>query len=147
MPNSSAPSAAPLHLILKQSPTLNRFIFVVHGLAGFAALANPLPVWIKASLFMAVALSLYFTYRNHVLDPAVRELSLSPDGEWKVMCRSGTVFAQLADGSVVTRWLVILHLIPESGGKLAVPILRDSLDAESFRRLRVHLRVVGSKQD
>ena len=146
MPNSSAKFAAPLHLILEQSRTLYLAIVAVHALAGVAALANPWPLWTKATLLGAVGLSLYLTLRNHVLDPAVRGLSLNPDGHWEVIRRAGSVTAILAGSTVATRWIVILHLVSDNE-KIAIPILRDSVDPESFRRLRVYLRVRRSRRE
>lgn len=138
-PDSSARSAAPLHLILEPSRTLGRTITAVHGLAGFSALANPLPLWIKAGLAAAVILSFYLTYRSRIAHPEIRGLTLSPDGHWEVIRRSGTITAVLRSSTVVTRWIVILHLDSDAES-LAIPICRDSTDPESFRRLRVHLR-------
>lgn len=145
-PPSSGRSAAPLHLILEPSRNLAHALVGVHGLAGFCALANPLPLWAKSGLIAAIGLSLYLTFRDHVSNPAFRGLSLSPDGHWEVVRRSGTVAATLAPGTVVTRWIVLLHLDSEAG-KLAIPICRDGTDPESFRRLRVHLRTVGMPRE
>jgi hypothetical protein len=145
-PPSSGRSEAPLHLILEPSRTLSRAIVAVHGLAGFCALANPLPLWAKSGLIAAIGLSLYLTFRDHVSNPAFRGLSLSPDGHWEVVRRSGTVAAILAPGTVATRWIVLLHLDSEAGS-LAIPICRDGTDPESFRRLRVHLRTVGMPRE
>ena len=146
MPNSSAKSAAPLHLILERSRVLHRALGAAHGLAGVAALANPLPLWVKAGLLGAVGVSLYLTLRDHVLDPPVRGLSLNPDGHWEVIRRTGPVTATLLGSTVATSWIVILHLVTDRG-TIAIPILRDSVDPESFRRLRVHLRVAGSGRE
>lgn len=147
LPTSSAKSAAPLHLILERSPTLSRFIIATHALAGLCAVANPWPVWLRAGLFVAVAVSAFFSYRDHILAPRYQALSLLPDGEWEIVSRTGPLVGRVAAGTVVTRWIVILYLTIEPKGRLAIPILRDSVDPESFRRLRVYLRVAGSKQD
>jgi hypothetical protein len=141
-PPSSGRSVAPLHLILEPSRALRRALIAVHGLAGFAALANPLPLWAKALLLAAIALSFFRGYRDHVLTPAVQGLTLGPDGRWEVIRPAGTLTATLLGSTVVTRWIVLLHLDSDAG-KLAVPICRDSTDPESFRRLRVHLRTAA----
>jgi hypothetical protein len=140
LPNSSAKSAAPLHLVLERSRILYGAMVVLHGLAGIAALANPWPLWSQAGLLSAVGLSLYLTLRDHVFDPAVRGLFLNPDGHWEVLRRNGPVTATLAGSTVAVSWIVILHLVTETG-IVAIPIVRDSVDPESFRRLRVYLRV------
>jgi hypothetical protein len=142
LPNSSAKSGAPLHLILEPSRAFGRAIIGIHGLSWFAALAPPLPLWIKAILAATIGLSLYLTLRQHILNPEIQGLTLTPDGRWEIIRRSGPLSATLAHGTVVTRWIVILHLASDSGN-IAIPICRDSVDPESFRRLRVHLRVAG----
>jgi hypothetical protein len=144
LPNSSAKSAAPLHLILERSPTLSRVIIVAHALAGLCAVANSWPVWLRIGLLVAVAVSAFFAYRNHILAPRFRGLSLLPDGEWEVISRAGPLVGRAAAGTVVTRWIVILYLNVEPKGRLAIPIVRDGVDPEAFRRLRVYLRVVGA---
>jgi toxin CptA len=139
LPDSSEKFVAPLHLILEPSRLLNRGIAAIHGLAGVAALANPLPLWARLGLLVAVTLSFSLTRRDYVLEPKVQGLTLHSDASWEVIRRSGAVSAVLADSTVVTRWIVILHLQAETG-KIAVPVCRDSVDPESFRRLRVDLR-------
>jgi toxin CptA len=139
LPDSSEKFVAPLHLILEPSRGLSRGIAAIHALAGVAAVANPLPLWARLGLLAAVAFSFYLTRRDYVLEPKVQGLTRHADASWEIIRRSGAVPAELADSTVVTRWLVILHLRTETG-EIAVPICRDSVDPEAFRRLRVDLR-------
>jgi hypothetical protein len=144
LPHSSPPSAVPLHLVLEPSRALAAALVAVHFLAAAAALANPLPLWFRLALCGGVLLSCYLTLREYVLDPKVRGLSLGADGRWEIIFRHGVAAVDPSAGTVVTRWLVVLHLASESAA-FAIPILRDSVDPESFRRLRVHLRIQGGK--
>lgn len=139
MPNSSRSSAAPLHLILEYSPTLQTGLRAIHGLALIAALANPLPWMIKLLLGIVIIVSLGLHRRGL---RKIRGLTLTPEHDWEIHFTNRTVLAQLAPSTVVTTWLVILHLTT-SQQRIAIPICRDALDPESFRRLRVYLRIGG----
>lgn len=70
-------------------------------------------------------------------------IALRCDGDVvKLELRDGkAVSVTLASESLVTPWLVLLVVVPEGGaGEHRLLILPDSLDAESFRQLRVWLR-------
>jgi hypothetical protein len=112
----------------------------LHALAGLCAVANPLPWWFKLPLLLAIALSFRHVRRDYWLAPLTHAVALEDGGAIVVEHRSGPVQAELADGSVATTGIVILRLRTESGKSLAIPVCRDSLDEESFRRLRVGLR-------
>lgn len=140
-PPLSNRSAPPLHLILERSHWLERAVIAVHLLAIVAALANPLPGWSQALFAAVIIINGVATWRR--LD-RVRGLTLATDGDWEVVFRDGVRFARLASSTVVTPWIVILHLSTE-GGALAIPICRDAVDPESFRRLRVYLRTAGHR--
>ncbi|MGX2041420.1 protein YgfX [Methylocaldum sp. MU1018] len=108
-------------------------------LAAFASLANPLPAWMKLGMLGAVLFGGFACRRGDALNPAVTELVLKSGGECDLVLPSGVQSGTLLDSSIVTAWMVILHI--ESGAKThAVAVCRDSTDPESFRRLRVHLR-------
>ena len=139
MPSSSRESAAPLHLILERSRTLLTFIVVTHGIALLTALVTPVPVWLRSALVIAVLISLRWTLRN---SQRVQGLTLTAGGDWEILYRGHSRLARPAPGTVVTPWLVLLNL-REEGHKIGIPICRDGVDPESFRRLRVQLRLAG----
>lgn len=140
LPHSSANSKTSLHLKLEPSRSLLRGLTVLHALAGLCAVANALPWWIKLALLPAIALSFHAVRRDYWLMPLIRGVVLEEGGTITVMRRAGPVATRLVAGAVVTPWIVILRLRTEAGQSLAVPVCRDGLDAESFRRLRVGLR-------
>ncbi|MDD1650235.1 MAG: hypothetical protein LUO80_07555 [Methylococcaceae bacterium] len=137
----SKPSAAPLHLILERSRVLQTALVAVHGLTLIAALANPLPGGIQLLLGGAVLGSLFLSWQGL---GRVRGLTLNPDDEWEIIFHDQTVLALLAPSTILTPWLVILHLTA-GNRKFAIPICRDALDPESFRQLRVYLRIAGHR--
>ncbi|BBA36759.1 uncharacterized protein sS8_4836 [Methylocaldum marinum] len=112
---------------------------VVHALAGFASLANPLPAWLKLAMLGSVVLSWWWCRREYFLNPSVQELTLKPGGECELVLASGPQSGAVLDSSVVTTWMVILHIRTEAKTH-AVTVCRDSVDSESFRMLRVYLR-------
>jgi hypothetical protein len=112
---------------------------IVHALAGFASLANPLPVWMKLGMLGAVAFSLVHCRREYGANPAIKELVLKSGGECEIFLPQGMQVGAVLDSSIVTTWMVILHI--KTGAKThAVTVCRDCMDSESFRMLRVYLR-------
>lgn len=140
MPSSSANSRTSLPLRLEPSRRLLGLLAALHLLAGGCAVANGLPWWVKPPLLSAVALSYRAVRRDYGVMPRVREIVLDGEGTVVVSGRAGPVGGTLAGGCVVTAWIVILRLRTLDGRLLAIPIVRDAVDAEAFRRLRVGLR-------
>ena len=140
LPNSSPSCADSLHLVLEPSRLLNHSLAALHALAALCAAANPLPWWARLPLLFAVALSFRQARRDWLIDPIFRAVTLDVGGQALVLRRSGAVKAMLEGGSVVTAFVVILHVRTGPGRVLAVPIFRDSVEAEAFRCLRVGLR-------
>lgn len=90
-------------------------------------------------MFGSVLFSWWWCRRAYVLNPAVQELILKPGGECELALPSGMQSGKLLDSSIVTTWMVILHVETEAKTH-AVTVCRDSVDSESFRMLRVYLR-------
>jgi hypothetical protein len=141
LPPLSKPSATSLHLILERSRALQTAVVAVHGLALIAALANPLPGGIQLLLGGAILGSLFLSWQRLI---QVRGLTLNPADEWEIILHDQTVLALLAPSTILTPWLVILHLTA-GNRKFAIPICRDAVDPESFRKLRVYLRIAGHR--
>ncbi|WP_333687892.1 protein YgfX [Methylococcus capsulatus] len=61
-------------------------------------------------------------------------------GAWSVTTAGGEAFpAKLKGSGFSSPFCVVLHF-STAFGKVTVPVFRDSVDAETYRRLRVHLR-------
>ncbi|MBI5918284.1 MAG: hypothetical protein HY849_02765 [Nitrosomonadales bacterium] len=130
----------------KPSFLLAFLLVVAHGAALFAV--SVLAVfWAQLALFVLLSFNLFYLLWSVALlrSPAsCVGLVFEPD-RVVLMQRNGTaVRAQLLGDSLVMPWLTVLNLKPE-GVRWArrVVILPDSLDAESFRELRVWLRWGG----
>jgi len=82
---------------------------------------------------------------------SVTEFNLDTEGQWSVLCpnlprpksQSDWVLVELLGHSYVSTWLVVLNFGGE-GKRFTVILPADSLDNDTFRRLRVRLRVAFS---
>ncbi len=138
--------ATPLRLELKPSPKLLWVLAFAHLGAAGLLLTTSLPAWAVSCLALGVLGSFLWLTTRHALlmqSGAVVWLLWGAGNEWLLGARDGTrMAAQLNPQSFVRPWLTVLLLAPASGGPMRnVVILPDSLDAESFRRLRVRLRL------
>jgi len=102
-----------------------------------ASLATPL----QMALSLAVAVSLGATITR------LRVMSIvCHAGEWYVRLTNGERRAvALRPEMTVLPFLVMLSFKDRSGAILHVPVLQDSTDSQTFRRLRVFLRFAQPK--
>ncbi len=143
---SSTAYATPLRLELKPSPVLLSVLTVAHMGAAGLLLTTSLPAWATSCLALSVLASFLWLATRYALlmqPGAVVWLLWRTGNDWLIGARNGTrTTAHLNPESFVRPWLTVLLLAPASGGPTRnVVIFPDSLDAESFRRLRVRLRL------
>lgn len=142
---SSPAYALPLRLERHFSPALAWTVGGVHLLA--LAVLPPLawPWWVKLALAVAVLVQGVLIWRRHVVPSApnaIRGLLWKADGEWELTRVDGQAFtAGLRRASYVHPALVILRFAADGGGRHAVLLPADGVDAELHRRLRVGLRL------
>lgn len=103
-----------------------------------------LPLLVRAGLALAVLVSLiYHLWHDAWLLARSSNQTLLLEGDKvQLITRNGDqIAARVLDDSLVTPFMTVLNLLPQ-GAYLArsVIIMPDSLDAESFRQLRVWLR-------
>ena len=114
---------------------------MVHSLAFIAAIMNPLTGWIKILLATVIFSSFYLSIRHFISHQAVHSILRRPDGEWMLTLKDGSrVEGKLQGTTLVTICFTLLHLRTDAGMH-AVLLCRDSLDDESYRLLRVLLRI------
>ncbi|MEW6037314.1 MAG: hypothetical protein AB1648_03540 [Pseudomonadota bacterium] len=66
---------------------------------------------------------------------------LDGGGAWSVISPGGeTLPAKLKGSGFASSLCMVLHF-STAHGRVAVPVFRDSVDAETYRRLRVHLKL------
>lgn len=129
---------------LRPSRALAAILAVAHGIALAALIPLTLPAWAKLALGLLTLFSLLHHLRHDAwLATASSGRSLTLEDEEAVLTKLGgeTLAGRVSRDSVVTPCFAVLNLVPH-GTRLAcrVIILPDSLDAESFRQLRVRLR-------
>ena len=135
-----------LSLQLTPEPSLlcRNFLIGLHILAAIASIANALPLIVKILLLFAACASLWFSLKQYVNDPERFTLRYSETSSWQLDCGADEyAVIDLAGSTVSTPLFVILRVKHRDGPKKSILIVKDSLDAEEFRRLRVTLKITG----
>lgn len=119
-------------------------LVVSHGIALAALVPITLPLWARILLAALVLVSmLYHLWHDAWLLALSSNKTLLLDGDSVLLvARNGDqVTARILADSLVTPFISVLNVLPQ-GAYLArsIIILPDSLDAESFRQLRVWLK-------
>lgn len=130
----------PLRITPKPSGTLRLLVGASHGLAMLAVALTDLSwVW-TVPLAFAILASLRHELRRMVSAEPRTLLHVEGQG-WSIARPGGEPEGlKLSGGSVVTPWVVVLHGRTDRR-RQDLLVTRDSLDAESFRLLRLHLRI------
>ncbi len=126
---------------------LAALLITAHGAAFAALLPLTLPTWAKAALATLVLFSLvHHLRRNAWLSAPSAGVALMLEGDRAMLSTRGgkQLTVQIRRDGLVTPFLTVLNVQPQ-GTRLArsIVILPDSLDAESFRQLRVWLKWSG----
>lgn len=140
---SSKGYAAPLRLEPRRSRRLLSMILAAHtgGLA-VAFLAN-IPGLLRLALGLWVVPSAFIAVRRHLGGRSVRQAIWEVDGGWSLIRADGLrVTAQLLPETYLSPWLVVLRFRGCGvSWRPVLVLLPDSLDSETFRRLRVRMRL------
>ena len=97
-----------------------------------------------AALGFAVLVSYAYTLRRFgLLRDAHSVIRLAwHSGDWQLVLGSGNVEpVRLDSTTLVLAWLVVANYRDSAGRRYAVVLMRDSADADEFRRLRVLLKL------
>ncbi|MBI5658455.1 MAG: hypothetical protein HZC43_02660 [Nitrosomonadales bacterium] len=129
---------------LQPSRYLAAILGVAHGVAFAALIPLAFPAWAKAALGFVILFSLFYHVRRDAwLAAPSSGTALTLESDRAVLATRGgkPLVCRLLRDSVVTPRIAVLNMAPE-GARFArsVIILPDSLDAESFRQLRVRLK-------
>ena len=142
---SSPKYATPLILEPRPSRWLLSLMLFAHG--GAIAVLLALQAWpwpLRLFLVMAVLAGLCFTLGRlgwRRSPTCIRRLIWQTENQWRLERCNGEILAtRLQPSSFMHPWLVVLNLRVE-GRRLpcSLVLARDSLDAATFRRLRVRL--------
>jgi len=129
---------------LKPSSYLAVLLMGAHGATLATLFFLPFPLWSKGALAMLVLLSLtyHLRYAAWLSVPSACVGLMLENDQITLTTRGGEQLAgHVLRDSLVTPFLTVLNVLPQ-GQRIArnVIILPDSLDAESFRQLRVYLK-------
>ena len=140
---------APLRLNCRPSRYLLIALIAVHGLALLVLLPLPVAWWIKLPVAFAIVVQWLVSWHRQVVltaPQAVKHLVWTGEDRWELFGGDGARRkARLLPGAYVHPFLVILRFLTEDKRSCAVVLPRDSLDADSHRRLRVQLRLLHAK--
>ncbi|VAX14445.1 hypothetical protein MNBD_GAMMA24-2284 [hydrothermal vent metagenome] len=131
----------PLDLKPRGSRHLLLILLVVHLLAVFALfLPTTLPWYGRSIILLAIILSAWSSlYKARF--KTIKSACWKRKGNFDLELLNGKHRqADLLAGSLVTEWLIILHLACADGRKRKWLILPDMIDHETYRRLCVRLR-------
>ncbi len=161
MSQSFEKSAIPLFLALKPSRILRTLTATCHLLAIIAVFLSTVPLLVQLILSVAITLSLYY---NHRQDSREQFLIWRAGNRWLIETArpaltaaydeahqdisgagtsTGTSTAELKGIDFFSRWLVILTLRTATGHNEKYVIPCDALSENTFRLLRVRLRIEG----
>ena len=134
---------APLAISLRPSRRLMTILIIAHAASGFLLAMLPLPLWLKFAGTLIVLIAAWHSVRHHALlntRNAVRELRMSPDAKLDVL-RADWQSARLTGEQFIHPFLTIIRCrIENRRWPIAIVIVPDMLDAESYRALRVRLK-------
>ncbi len=149
---SSTRYAQPLRLTPKPSRILMALLTLGH--LGALSILFPLdfPIVIKGLIAVVLLLSLVVAWRKQpgkVGEGGVKTLTWQADGEWLLGTVDGKQLqANLHESTYVHPWLVVLNFRQQAKrGILSFTLAPDALDKETFRELRVRLKVAGKLTD
>jgi toxin CptA len=133
-----------LQFKLQPSQYLATMLLVAHSATLVALFQLSFPFWAKVSVALFVLFSLLYQLKRVAwLSEGTATVALKLEGELIVMTTRGGALltGRILSDSLVTPYLTVLNILPE-GARFArsVIIMSDSLDAESFRQLRVWLK-------
>jgi len=102
------------------------------------------PGWLRAIGFGVVVISIGYHSRlySRMADTDTAHWIWNPDGYWRHAAHQG-VFTLQASACVNTYWFVVVMLNgPHGKDRRRLLLIRDQLEADAFRRLRVRLRFI-----
>lgn len=138
---SFAKSAIPLHLSLKPSRVYVLCIVLIHLLAVVATFISAIPLLIKLIICAVVTFSLVYNIKDALTQ---QRLIWRAGNHWIIdNDPQPSARAQLTAIDFLSRWLVIITLKEDRKRKQRYVIPFDAVTADSYRLLRVRLRIEG----
>lgn len=116
-----------------------RTAIVIHCVLAVLVLAASFVVWGKLVLLLVLGVSLYFSWQKFNALKSIANISVRNE-QWALDIKGERETAMVWQQPLLLHWLVLLYL--RTGQKRwVIPVLKDSTDAENFRKLRVYLNL------
>jgi len=93
------------------------------------------------SIFLFVFL--IYTVYTALLNNQEFNLHWQDNNDWIMLRHRELISAKLCDNSVITPIFSVLNFRLEDGSRQSILIFKDNIDAESYRRFRVRVKVQG----
>lgn len=132
-----------VRLRIGRSRSLRAALLLAHLGAAAAVLLVDGPWWVATGLATFVAISAAANLARHFGSVRVHELVLRTDGSFVLQSAAGQESAELRYVSLAEPWLTVFGVRSVSGRRHDIVLLRDNVEQEPFRRLRVRLRQSG----
>ncbi len=137
------PLASPLRIPIIHSTSITRLVYGGHVLASLILIiVFPLSNYSVLAVF-GVCVSFIVQHLSRTdLASRVEAILLRSNGQWSIITRQGEIEAARTVGrTFVSPWLVILFLKPAGQTANHILLSRDNTNRDTFRRLRVRLRI------
>jgi toxin CptA len=135
-----------LKISLRPSRILAAILVAAHGGVIAVVAIISVPLWLDLIAITALAVNLVAVVRRTALlltPDSVVAIEIGSDDALSIQTRRGSWISEceVLGSTYVAAFLAIVNVRdPETGAVRHVILLRDSIDAEDFRRLRVWLR-------
>ena len=151
----NTPFSTPLHLCVVATKTTALLVILPLFFIGLSVAILSQWHWLFSVLtLVGLSLVTYYYLKLHFwqnCSKSVTEFNQDAEGQWSLLCprlrrrasQSDWVLVELLGHSYVSTWLVVLNFKGE-GMHFTAILPADSLDPDTFRRLRVRLRVAFS---
>jgi len=140
---SSRQYAPLLRFSIRPSNLLKSFIIAVHSMTFLLLWLLPVSHFVILLSLPVFAFTAYRNLEQHGLlesKPRIQEIIHTSEGDWKLAWSNGTeIYAGLQADSYLHPFITILNFTADNRKKYPVVLLPDSVDPESFRRVRVLL--------
>ena len=115
---------------------------MVHVFAIIASTLNALALGYKIALIICILISLFVYLRKEAVFKGVSIRYDSLSG-WEMAQPSNAVYRhiQILPSTVITPYLIVLHLKTNNNQKPTLLICKDALIGDGFRRLMVELKI------
>ena len=145
--NSSKKSAIVQVFTINKSPLLLQFLIITHSLAAFASLTNALPWIYKLIALITVGLSLFLSLRRYHYCYNPYCIRYNKASNWQLaITKADFQTLTILPSSVITVWLMVLHVRVENGNHYNLVIMNDALIDQNYRALAVTLKIAEPNQ-